>query len=195
MDRDVEDYINNMEQDMPEEYSTLLFNNKWEYLLDAAKSRRKAINKAFKDKSCRYSDSYLRTQLEITEKAIKELQKRSKEGTMKENLNEAVNEDIFDERDKKVFQDLKDQKEEETVYDLLVDRIGQEITVGELNTVLQSIFGKYDDIFLLENDLYNADGDQLQDLVIWDDDDEYTLTFRVLDMIDGIIELTDVNVE
>jgi hypothetical protein len=193
---EVADYINNMEQDMPVEYSTLLFNNKWEYLLDAAKDRKRAINKAFKDKSCRYSDSFLRTQLDITERAIDELKRRSKEETMKkENLNEAVDKDIFDERDKKIFQDLKDKEEPETVYDLLVARIGQEITVGELNTVLQSIFGKYDDIFLLENDLYNADRDQLQDLVIWDDDDEYTLTFKVIDMLDGTIELTDVNVE
>lgn len=193
---EVADYINNMEQDMPVEYSTLLFNNKWEYLLDAAKDRKRAINKAFKDKSCRYSDSFLRTQLDITERAIDELKRRSKEETMKkENLNEAVDKDIFDERDKKIFQDLKDKEEPETVYDLLVARIGQEITVGELNTVLQSIFGKYDDVFLLENDLYNADRDQLQDLVIWDDDDEYTLTFKVIDMLDGTIELTDVNVE
>ena len=191
----VDDYIKDIEQSIPEEYSTLLFDNKEEYLLDFAKSRQKAIKKAFKDKSCRFSDSYLRSQLEMVEEVIKELQRRSKEGTMKENLNEDINGNIFDERDKKVFQDLKNQKEEETVYDLISNRIGEDITVGELNTILQSIFGKYDDIFLLHNDLYNADIDEPQDLVIWDDDDMYTIVFDIIDIEEGIIEITDVNVE
>lgn len=191
----VDDYIKDIEQSIPEEYSTLLFDSKEEYLLDFAKSRRKAIKKAFKDKSCRFSDSYLRSQLEMVEEVIKELQRRSKEGTMKENLNEDINGNIFDERDKKVFQDLKNQKEEETVYDLISNRIGEDITVGELNTILQSIFGKYDDIFLLHNDLYNADIGEPQDLVIWDDDDMYTIVFDIIDIEEGIIEITDVNVE
>lgn len=113
----------------------------------------------------------------------------------KENLNEDKDGNIFDEKDKEVFQDLKNQKEEETVYDLISNRIGEDITVGELNTILQSIFGKYDDIFLLHNDLYNADIDEPQDLVIWDDDDMYTIVFDIIDIEEGIIEITDVNVE
>lgn len=184
----VDNYIKNMEQNMPEEYSTLLFNNKWEYLLDAAKGKRKAIKKAFRDKSCKYSNSYLESNLEAIEEVIKELQKRSKEGTMKENLNEDINGNIFSGEDKEI-------KDEETVYDLISNRIGEDITVGELNTILQSIFGKYDDIFLLHNDLYNADIDEPQDLVIWDDDEMYTIVFNIVDMEEGIIEITDVNVE
>lgn len=116
---------------------------------------------------------------------------------LQEDKNDNINKDgsIFDDRDREVFNKLKNQKEEKTVKDLIQDRIGEDITVGELNTILQSIFGKYDDIFLLHNDLYNASTDELQDLVIWDDDDMYTITFSVVNIEEGIIEITDVNVE
>lgn len=115
---------------------------------------------------------------------------------MKRSLNEDVNGNIFTDKDKDVFNKLKNQEEQETIYDLLCNRIGQTMTVGELNTVLQSIFGKYDGVFILGNDLYNADIDMLQDLVVEDDDDEiYTITFKVIDIDEGTIEITDVNVE
>lgn len=115
---------------------------------------------------------------------------------MKRSLNEDVNGNIFTDKDKDVFNKLKNQEEQETIYDLLCDRIGQTMTVGELNTVLQSIFGKYDGVFILGNDLYNAGIDMLQDLVVEDDDDEiYTITFKVIDIDEGTIEITDVNVE
>ena len=90
---------------------------------------------------------------------------------------------------------MKSEKEDKTVYDLIADRIDEEITVGELNTILQSIFGKYDDIFLLANDLYNADTDELQELIVFDDDDMYTITFEIKDIEEGLISITDVNVE
>ena len=111
------------------------------------------------------------------------------------NLNEDINGNIFDERDKEIFKKMKSEKESKTVYDLIADRIDEEITVGELNTILQSIFGKYDDIFLLANDLYNADTDELQELVVFDDDDMYTITFEIIDIEEGTIAITDVNVE
>lgn len=108
-------------------------------------------------------------------------------------LNESF---LREDRDKEIFDALKNEKEVETIYDLLVDRIGQEMTLGELNTVLQSIFGKFDEIFLLANDLYNADTDGYQELIIEDDDDElYTITFKIIDLIDCIIEITDIDVE
>lgn len=108
-------------------------------------------------------------------------------------MQRVLNED--ENRDKEIFDQLKNQEEEETVYDLICDRIGQDITVGELNTILQSIFGKYDEIFLLENNLYNADIDEPQDLIVWDDEDMYTITFNIIDIEEGKIEITDVEVE
>lgn len=114
---------------------------------------------------------------------------------MKENLNEDIKGNIFSDEEKEVFDRMKAEKEEKTVADLISDRIGEEISVGELNTILQSIFGKYDDIFLLANDLYNADTDELQELIVFDDDEMYTITFEIIDMEEGILSITDVNVE
>lgn len=106
-----------------------------------------------------------------------------------EKLNEAK------ESDKEIFDKMKNEKEDKTILDLIQDRIGQDISVGELNTMLQSIFGKYNEVFLLSNMLYNADTDEPQDLVIDDDDDMYTITFVIKDLEEAIIEITDVNIE
>ena len=79
--------------------------------------------------------------------------------------------------------------------DLLQDRIGQPLSVGEFNTILQSIFAKYNEVFLLTNDLYDMDPNENQELVIFDDDDMYTINYDIKDIYDGTIEITDVNVE
>lgn len=106
-----------------------------------------------------------------------------------EKLNEAK------ESDKEIFNKLKNKEEDKTILDLIQDRIGQDISVGELNTMLQSIFGKYNEVFLLSNMLYNADTDEPQELVIDDDNDMYTITFKIKDLEEAIIEITDVVVE
>lgn len=193
----VNEYIDKLKSDL-KEYSTLLFDSEEECLMADVKYRKKAIVKALKKGDSKYTDDYLKKELDFTEQVIKELQRRVKETKNMKNknkLNEAIDGSIFDEREQKIFNDLKNQKEEESILDLIQDRIGQDMTLGELNTVLQSIFGKYDDIFLLHNDLYNADIDEPQDLVIWDDNDMYTITFNIKDIEEAIIEITDVNVE
>lgn len=86
-------------------------------------------------------------------------------------------------------------EEDETILDLLQDRIGQEISVGEFNTLLQSIFGRYNDIFLMVSDIYNVDLADLQEVVVFDDEDMYTITYEIKDQIDAIIAITDVTVE
>ena len=106
-----------------------------------------------------------------------------------EKLNEAK------ESDKEIFNKLKNKEEDKTILDLIQDRLGQDISVGELNTMLQSIFGKYNEVFLLSNMLYNADTDEPQELVIDDDNDMYTITFKIKDLEEAIIEITDVVVE
>lgn len=106
-----------------------------------------------------------------------------------EKLNEAK------ESDKEIFNKLKNKEEDKTILDLIQDRIGQDISVGELNTMLQNIFGKYNEVFLLSNMLYNADTDEPQELVIDDDNDMYTITFKIKDLEEAIIEITDVVVE
>lgn len=106
--------------------------------------------------------------------------------------------DIFDERDKEIFKSIKNQEEEKTIYDLIQDLIGIPMTVGDLNTALKNIFSKHDEVFLLGNMLYDADIDKPQDLVIYDDtessSDEYTITFNIIDIDEGTIEIIDVNV-
>lgn len=91
--------------------------------------------------------------------------------------------------------DNLEKDEDKTLLDYLQDRIGQQMTVAEFNTVLQSLFSRYNDIFIIESDIYNADLDETQELTIWDDDDEYIINYDIIDVEVGIIEITDVNVE
>jgi len=85
--------------------------------------------------------------------------------------------------------------DEKTVLDYIQDRIGQQITVGELNSVLQSLFARYNQVFLLASDLYNMDLGETQELTIKDDNDTYSIKFDIIDMDGGIIEITDANIE
>ena len=113
----------------------------------------------------------------------------------KDSINQNIRGELLSDKDREIFDDVKNQEEPETAYDLILDRVGQEMTSGELNSVLQSIFGKYNEIFLLSSMIYNADINDPQELVIWDDDDMYTITFIIKDYEDEKIEITDVNVE
>lgn len=85
--------------------------------------------------------------------------------------------------------------DDKTLLDYLQDRIGQQITVAELNTILQSLFSRYNDIFILDSDLYNADLDETQQLSIWEDEDNYIIDYDIIDVSKGIIEITAVNIE
>ena len=88
-----------------------------------------------------------------------------------------------------------DDIEEETLLDALQSRVGQQMSVAEFNTVLQSLFSRYNDIFILESDIYNADLDETQELIINDDMEDYIINYDIIDVEAGIIEITDVNVE
>lgn len=94
----------------------------------------------------------------------------------------------------KSTEDAIDNKEEsETILDLLQDRIGQQIEVGRLNAILQSVFGMYNKTFILPTDLYNMDLNETQELTVFDDEDEYTIYFDIIDIDNGIIEITGVD--
>lgn len=110
---------------------------------------------------------------------------------------EGENEPPFIEKDDEEIpvEDLPETDEDKTLIDYLQDRIGQQITVAEFNTVLQSLFSRYNDIFIIESDLYNADLDENQELVINDDMEDYVINYDIIDVEAGIIEITDVNVE
>ena len=90
---------------------------------------------------------------------------------------------------------LNDDGSEKSIYDYLEDRIGEDITVGELNTILQSLFGRFNEVFLTFDEFYNQDPEERQELVVWDDEDMYTLTYQIKDTMEPTIEITDVDVE
>lgn len=95
-------------------------------------------------------------------------------------------------------EDIIEQNEEETdnnILDLLQNRIGQNLTVGELNTILQGVLGTYNEVYLLTSDLYNMNPEESQELVVFDDDDMYTITFEIEDMDNAIIQITDVELD
>ena len=84
---------------------------------------------------------------------------------------------------------------EKTILDYIEDRIGEDISIGELNTLLQSIFGKFNEVFLTYSDFYNQDPSEDQELVIWDDNDMYTLKYTIKDQVEPTIEITDIVLE
>ena len=84
--------------------------------------------------------------------------------------------------------------ENQTIYDLIVDREGVDLSIGEFNTILQSIFAKFNEIFLTTSEFYDMDPEEDQNITIWDDEDEYTITFKIKDQIDPTIEIIDVEV-
>jgi len=81
------------------------------------------------------------------------------------------------------------------LLEMLQDRIGQSMSVGELNALLQSLFARYNKVFLMTSDLYNMDLDDTQELLVDDDDNTYVINYDIVDMDEGIIVITDVNVE
>lgn len=90
----------------------------------------------------------------------------------------------------------EEEDEDKTLLDYLQDRIGQKLSVGELNTILQSLFAQYGTVFLQVSDLYDIDIDEPQELVVWDDADMYVITYNIIDLIDEpTIEITDVTLD
>ena len=89
----------------------------------------------------------------------------------------------------------EDELENKTIYDLLVEREGQVMSVGEFNSLIQSIFAQFNTVFLLQSDLYNVDPEETIDVVVWDDNDMYTITLKIDDIIKSTIEIVNVEVE
>lgn len=89
-------------------------------------------------------------------------------------------------------QNEEDEDTQKTTLDLLQDRIGEELSIGELNTILQSIFGRYNQIFLLTVDVENMEPNESNELVVNDDGDIYVITYILKDVLQLTIEITDV---
>lgn len=104
--------------------------------------------------------------------------------------NKKLNEDEED-----TIKQNNDEKADNSILDLLQNRIGQNLSVGELNTILQGVLGKYNEVYLLTSDLYNMNPEEPQELVVFDDDDMYTITYNIEDMDNAIIQITDVELD
>lgn len=105
------------------------------------------------------------------------------------------NKEIKKEADEENEEDEEDEEIDNNILDLLQNRIGQNLTVGELNTILQGVLGKYNEVYLLTSDLYNMNPEEPQELVVFDDDDMYTITYNIEDMDNAIIQITDVELD
>ena len=109
-----------------------------------------------------------------------------------------LQDDILTEDKEELASDNEEDDDEEpkSALDYLDDLQNRQISVAELNIILQSIFGRFNDIFILESDLYNADMDETQVLKIMDDaDDLYKIYYDIIDVQNGIIEITKSTME
>ena len=107
--------------------------------------------------------------------------------TLDNNEKENKNIDEIKNKDNKENSDI-----ELTTLDTLKKRIGQQFDVGELNSLIQTTFNQYNQIFLMTSDLYNMNLDQTQTIEVNDDDKVYTISYDIIDMDSGLIELKDV---
>lgn len=100
-----------------------------------------------------------------------------------------------DKTDTETVEDEEVNEEPLTILDELQNRIDQVFTVMEYNAFLQATFSKYEHIFIFPNELYDKDPNELQELVIFDDNDMYTITYEIVDLYESKIRMTDVTVD
>lgn len=86
------------------------------------------------------------------------------------------------------------------VLELLQQRVGQSLTLGELNTVLQSIFGMYNEVFITYTDIYNiiTYNDSYGEITVQDEEYLYIITYTVVykeTEEDPLIKIIDVDIE
>ena len=110
-------------------------------------------------------------------------------------IDDQVAKDLSLNKTSDIYSNEDDEQEEKTTFDLLQDRIGEDLNIGEFNTVMQSIFGKYGQTFLLTVDVQNMEPEESEEVVINDDGDIYVITYVLKDLSSLTIEITDVFME
>ena len=117
--------------------------------------------------------------------------------TIRENLTESEDNEFLTPREKQIFDKLKNTEDLQPngIQSDIDERVGQKLSIGEFNTLLQSLFGKYNEVFLQANELYNKDPNEEQELIVWDDNDMYTITYEIVDELSGTIKITGVTSE
>lgn len=106
---------------------------------------------------------------------------------------EEAQEDVEEQENDEV--DTAEVKPDLATLNKLKDRAGQQMSVGELNSLLQGMLEQHNELFLLKSDLMNMDLDRTQELVIEDDGGNFILSYDIIDAGKGIIQIKDVKLE
>ena len=106
---------------------------------------------------------------------------------------EKENKDIDEAIDEAQEVDKKESNLELTTLDTIKKRIGQQFDVGDFNSLIQTTFNQYNQVFLMTSDLYSMDLDKTQTIEVNDDEVTYVLSYDIIDIDSGIIELVDVS--
>lgn len=64
----------------PEDYDSIIFDSRWDFVLGTLKDERKTLKKHLKSDKSKYTDSWLQSNLEIVESAIDKVTKIIQEG-------------------------------------------------------------------------------------------------------------------
>lgn len=81
----------------------------------------------------------------------------------------------------------------EQILTLLRARVGQQMLVSDLNSLLQITFGQFNNVFILYDDLSNMELDKTQNIKVIDDDYIYIINFDIIDMVTGLVQIVSVN--
>ena len=95
----------------------------------------------------------------------------------------------------KVNKDVADDEADIDGMETIKDRIGQQMTVGSFNKLLQTTFNQFNKLFLLESDLFSMDLSQIQTLQLDDDGVTYNIDYSIVDVDDGIVEIEDISID
>lgn len=148
------------------------------------------------DTIIRYIDEKCTDQEHLTEATVIDNEKFKDNDTTDTNITDT---NITNDKDVNTVinntNDTVDDTDIDDVVEALNTRKGQQFSVAEFNKLLQNLLGQTNKIFLLASDLSNMNLDQTQQLNIKDDDKTYIISYDIIDMENGIIELIDTKVE
>lgn len=108
------------------------------------------------------------------------------------------NKDLVKAQTDKETTDVEDDTEikpDTATLNKLKDRKGQQMSVGELNSLLQGMLEQHNELFLLKSDLMNMDLDKTQKLVVEDDGGNFIVKYDIIDAGKGLVKIVDVELE
>lgn len=76
----VDKLIDSILSQTPEDYDSIIFDSRWDFVLSTLKDERKTLKKHLKSGKSKYTDSWLQSNLEIVESAIDKVTKIIQEG-------------------------------------------------------------------------------------------------------------------